>query len=75
MIPPLRGKQLAALRAIAATPGGLRLKAYQSAMPLLDAMGLIELRAVSRTAHPDGKAWFLTTTGRETVRIYGMDEA
>lgn len=72
--PPLRGKQLSALRAVAATPGGLRLKAYRSAMPLLDAMGLIELRAVSRTTHPDGRVWFLTPAGRETVRAYGEDE-
>ena len=75
MIPPLRGKQLAALRAIAATPGGLRLKAYRGAMPLLDAMKLVELRTVSRISHPEGRAWFLTAAGRETVRAYGMDEA
>ena len=73
--PPLRGKQLAALRAIASTPGGLRLKAYRGAMPLLDAMGLVEMRATSRAAHPEERAWFLTATGRETVRAYGADEA
>lgn len=75
MIPPLRGKQLAALRAIAATPGGLRLKAYRSAMPLLGAMKLVELRTVSLTTHPEGRAWFLTAKGRETVKAYGTDEA
>ena len=42
---PLRGKQLTALRAIAATLGGLRITAYPSAMPLLMQMGLVEERA------------------------------
>ncbi len=75
MIPPLRGKQLAALRAIAATPGGLRLKAYRSATPLLEAMKLVELRTVSHTVHADGWAWFLTAEGRAVVKAYGVDEA
>jgi hypothetical protein len=34
-IPPHRGKQLAALRVVAGAPGGLRLKAYPTTMPLL----------------------------------------
>ena len=74
-VPPLRGKQLAALRAIASTPGGLRLTAYPSAMPLLVEMGLVEERPASRTAHREGRAWFLTAEGRETVNAYGADEA
>ena len=57
MTVPLRGKQLAALRAIAATPGGLRLKAYPSAMPLLAEMGLVEERAASLINHRDGRAF------------------
>lgn len=73
--PPLRGKQLAALRAIAATPGGLRITAYPSAMPLLEKMGLVEERAAPRILHSDGRAWFLTAEGRETVKAYGTDEA
>ncbi len=73
--PPLRGKQLAALRAIASTPGGLRLGAYPTALPLLAEMGLVIERAVSRAVHPQGRAWFLTPQGRETVRAYGEDEA
>ncbi|MCJ2015220.1 hypothetical protein [Methylobacterium sp. J-076] len=74
MIPPLRGKQLAALRAVAGTPSGLRLKAYPSAMPLLVEMGLVEERGGSRVSHPSGRAWFLTVAGRETIRRYGGDE-
>ncbi len=72
---PLRGKQLAVLRAIAATPGGLRITAYPSAMPLLVEMGLVEERPASRTAHREGRAWFLTAEGRATVKAYGVDEA
>ena len=75
MTDPLRGKQLAALRAIASTPGGLRIGAYPTAIPLLAEMGLVIERAASRTTHREGKAWFLTPTGRETVRAYGTDEA
>ena len=75
MIVPLRGKQLSALRAIASTPGGLRLTAYPSAMPLLAEMGLVEERPASRTAHREGRAWFLTVEGRATVKAYGVDEA
>ncbi len=42
--PPIRGKQLAALRAVAGTPGGLRIAAYPSTMPLLVRMALVEER-------------------------------
>ncbi len=73
--PPLRGKQLAALRAIASTPAGLRVGAYPTALSLLSDMGLVIERAASLEAHPRGRAWFLTPAGRETVRSYGMDEA
>ena len=72
---PLRGKQLAALRAIASTPAGLRVGAYPTALPLLADMGLVIERPASRIAHRDGRAWFLTPAGRETVRAYGRDEA
>ena len=72
---PIRGKQLAALRAVASTPGGLRVGAYPTALPLLADMGLVIERAASRTAHPQGRAWFLTPEGRATARAYGEDEA
>lgn len=64
MPPPIRGKQLAALRAIASTPGGLRVGAYPSVMHLLAGMGLVEGRPASRTVHREGRAWFLTVEGR-----------
>lgn len=71
---PLRGKQLAALRAVASASGGLRSAAYPSVMPLLMQMGLVEERSASRIAHRDGRAWFLTPDGKTTVRAYGEDE-
>jgi hypothetical protein len=70
--PPLRGKQLAALRAVAATPGGLRLQAYPSVMPLLERLGIVEarpIRGASAEVH-----WFLTSLGRRTVTMHGRDE-
>ncbi len=74
-VPPLRGKQLAALRAIASTPGGLRVGAYPTILPLLADMGLVIERPASRTTHPQGRAWFLAPEGKATVRAYGEDEA
>lgn len=73
--PPLRGKQLAGLRAIASTPAGLRVGAYPTALRLLADMGLVIERPASRIAHRDGRTWFLTPAGRETVRAYGKDGA
>ncbi len=66
---------MAALRAIALTPAGLRVGAYPTALPLLADMGLVIERPASRGAHRQGRAWFLTPQGRETVRAYGEDEA
>ena len=74
-IPPLRGKQLAALRSVAITAGGLREGSFPSVMPLLVAMELIESRPVPRGRHGSGRAWFLTTAGRAAARAYGRDEA
>jgi hypothetical protein len=73
-VPPLRGKQLAALRGVAATPGGLRITAYPSAMPLLVQMGLVEERPTPRGRHGEGRARFLTPEGRQTVKAHGTDE-
>ncbi len=73
--PTLRSKPLAALRAVAATSGGLRLQAYPSTMLLLVQMKLVEERPVPRGRHSDGRAWFLTGEGRATVKAYGMDDA
>jgi hypothetical protein len=44
-------------------------------MQLLVQMGLVEERAVPRGRHSDGRAWFLTSEGRATVKAYGVDEA
>ncbi|WP_342167242.1 hypothetical protein [Methylobacterium sp. SD21] len=73
--PPLRGKQLAVLRAIASTPAGLRVGAYPTALPLLADVGLVIECPASRIAHEEGRACFLTATGWETVRAFGRDEA
>jgi len=67
-VPPLRGKQLAALRSVAATPGGLRITAYPSVMPLLEQMGMVRIRDHGRSA------WLLTEAGRRTVRSLGLGE-
>jgi hypothetical protein len=50
-VPPLRGKQLAALRAVAGAAGGLRIAAYPTTLPLLVQMGLIEEQAVPAGRH------------------------
>jgi hypothetical protein len=44
-------------------------------MPLLVQMHLVEERAAPFGRHREGRAWFLTSLGRETVRAYGADEA
>lgn len=74
-IPPLRGRQLAALRSVAGAPHGLRTGAFPTSMRLLAEMGLVEERAAPRAWHAKGRAWFLTADGRATMREYGADEA
>lgn len=53
----LRGRPLKALRAFAANPGDLRMKAHHSAMPLLLELGLVRVRK------RDKPAWLLTEAG------------
>ena len=70
---PVRGLALKALRAVAANPGGLRMQAHPSVMPLLVEMGLVE----SRNARGPGRtraAWFLTPAGRELLAAVGPNE-
>lgn len=67
--PVLRGKPLAALRALAVNPGGLRIQAYPSVMPLLVEMGLVRVRERGE------RAWLLTDTGRKAVARLGRGEA
>jgi len=50
-IAPVRGRQLAALRACLLYPQGLRHEAYPSAMPTLRKLGLV----VSRPARGPGR--------------------
>lgn len=65
--PPLRGKPLAALRALAVNPGGLRIRTYPSVMPLLLEMGLVRLRERGEPA------WLLTDAGRKAAAQFGRD--
>lgn len=67
-VPPLRGKPLAALRAVASHPGGLRITAYPSVMPLLERMSLVMVRERGQPA------WVLTPAGRRAVQSLGRDE-
>lgn len=65
----LRGKPLAALRAVAVNPGGLRMAAFPSVMPLLHDMGLVRIRERGEPA------WLLTDTGRKAVARLGRGDA
>jgi len=67
-VPPLRGRQLAALRAVAANPGGLRFAAHPSSMPLLERMGMVRVRERGQPA------WVLTEAGRRAVRALGRGD-
>lgn len=71
--PRLRGRPLAALRAVAGAPGGLRLQAYPSVMPLLVQLGVVEARPFR--AGGAEQLWFLTALGRRAATMHGRDEA
>lgn len=62
-----------ALRAVGASPRGLRIQAYPSYMPALVEMGLIEERHV-RGPGRSQSAWFLTQAGRDMLAEVGSDE-
>lgn len=65
---PVRGRQLAALRACGLNPLGLRIGAYPSAMPILAARGLVEeLPARWQGRRPKETGRFLTEAGREML--------
>ena len=69
---PIRGRQLEALRAVAASRGGLRPDAYPSALPVLRELGYVEERASrGRTGR---QAWHLTQAGRELLAALGIRE-
>lgn len=73
--PPVRGRALQALRAVALHPRGLRLSAHPSAMPALIELGYV----VERQARWDGAkqgdmARFITPAGRELLKALGAEE-
>lgn len=68
LVPLLRGRALKALRAIAANPGGLRMNAHPSAVPLLLELGLVRVRERGEPA------WLLTVAGRQVVAERGLGE-
>jgi len=69
-IAPVRGRQLEALRAVAASPGGLRYEAYPTVMPVLQELGYVEERATrGRTGR---RAWYLTRQGRALLATLGI---
>lgn len=62
--PPLRGRALEALRAIALHPRGLRLSAHPSAMPALIELGyVVEHQARWEDAKPGEVGRFVTPAG------------
>ena len=70
--PAVAKRRLDALRACAANPQGLRGNAYPSAMPVLEAQGLVTRRNGERSGRR--AYWFLTPAGREMVAEVGMGE-
>ncbi|MGU3668205.1 hypothetical protein ACLBX9_28805 [Methylobacterium sp. A49B] len=70
---PVRGLALKALRAVAANPGGLRMQAHPSVMPMLVEMGLVESR-ITRGPGRTRSAWYLTHAGRYLLAQLGRHE-
>lgn len=75
MTPPLKGRALEALRAVALHPRGLRLSAYPASMPALIELGYV----VERQARWDGakvgdRGRFITPAGRELLKALGAEE-
>lgn len=72
--PDLTTRQIAAIRACGAHPGGLRISAYPQTMLGLVALGLIEERAKVSPAERRQMGWFLTPAGKERLRLVGTGE-
>ncbi|MGU3663197.1 hypothetical protein ACLBX9_03240 [Methylobacterium sp. A49B] len=70
---PVRGLALKALRAVAANPGGLRMQAHPSVMPMLVELGLVESR-VTRGPGRTRSAWYSTHAGRYLLSQLGRHE-
>jgi hypothetical protein len=72
MPPKLTTRQIEALRALSAGPGGIRYEAYPSVMPTLVEMGLAR-ESVSKT-RPRRPIWLITDAGRAVVKEVGTGE-
>jgi DNA-binding HxlR family transcriptional regulator len=68
----LTPRQIAALRAFAASPGGLRAEAYPTVMAGLVEMGLVR-EGVSKM-RPRRPVWLLTKAGRDLIKLIGTGE-
>jgi len=67
--PAVVKRRIDALRACSANPKGLRLGAYPSVMPTLEAAGFV-IRRISGRSGRTG-SWFLTPAGREELARHG----
>ncbi|WP_187275221.1 hypothetical protein [Methylobacterium sp. WL120] len=71
-IPPVRGRALEALRAVAMHPLGLRLSAHSKAMRALVGGGFVAVRPAQYIGRKwDEQAWFLTDAGHELIKTLG----
>ena len=68
----VRGRHLEDMRAVAASPGGLRPDAYPSALPVLRELGYVEERPTR--ARGTRHVWHLTQAGRELLATLGIHE-
>ena len=69
---PVRGRRHEALRAVAASPGGLRPDAYPTALPVLLELGYVEERPTR--ARGSRHVWHLTQAGRDLLAALGIRE-
>ncbi|GJE55249.1 hypothetical protein EKPJFOCH_1738 [Methylobacterium thuringiense] len=74
MVSDLTARQIAAIRACGAHPGGLRISAYPGTMPGLVALGLVEPRPKALPSERRLMGWFLTPAGKERLRLVGTGE-
>jgi hypothetical protein len=72
MPPQLTRRQIAALRAFFASPGGLRHEAYPSVIPGLIELGLVR-EGISKM-RPKRPVWLLTKAGRDLAKVIGTGE-
>ncbi|GEP09784.1 hypothetical protein [Methylobacterium gnaphalii] len=70
--PPLKRRQISALRALKVNPAGLRRKAYPRVVPMLVVYGYVEVRPSILAGGET--AWFLTQAGCDRLRTIGSGE-